>query len=303
MPELFKKVATVLTRKQTKEAKMACKGHLHRTIGDRLTSLLALGESRHECKINGTDKDKIFSINTIEQYRRVGDYFADYVISQNPSVRGLRQAEKYIDGFLQHLKDDGKSAWTQQCYRSALTKIYGEDKSTVELDSKRRADIKRSRYDTESARHFSEARNAELANFCQHTGLRRSELERLTPDQLHQNKEGNYFLRVTGKGGKERDAYILNNDKCVIDRILSTESDKPVWGKVHSKCNVHGYRADYAKALYEQLARPIEEVPQSERYVCRDDKYGEVYDKVAMRQVSNNLGHNRIDVIASNYLY
>ena len=282
---------------------MAYKSKLHRCIADELQSHFALGESRHQSKANGDADSKIFSINTMKQYQRIGNYFADYVLEQNPSIRYLPQAEKYIDGFLTKVKDDGKSAWTQQCYRSGLTKLFGEDKSTVELDSKRRADIKRSRYDTESARHFSETRNAELVNFCQHTGLRRSELERLTPDQLHQDKEGNYFLRVTGKGGKERDAYILNNDKCVIDRILSTESDKPVWGKVQSRCNVHGYRADYAKALYEQLARPIEEVPQSERYVCRDDKYGEVYDKVAMRQVSNNLGHNRIDVIASNYLY
>ena len=227
----------------------------------------------------------------------------DYVHEQNPKARYVEQCEKYIDGFLQKQKDDGKSAWTQQCYRSALTKIYGEDKSTVELDSKCRADIKRSRLDTESARHFSEERNAELVSFCQHTGLRRVELESLRPEQLHQDSEGNWFLRVVGKGGKERDAYILNNDKAVLDRIRGTETGETVWGKVHSKCNVHGYRADYAKALYEQLARPIDEVPKQERYVCRDDMYGTVFDKVAMREVSNNLGHNRIDVIASNYLY
>lgn len=282
---------------------MAYKSRLHQSVAERLLSCSAIGESRHESKIQGEASNKIFSVNTMKQYQRVASYFADYVLEQNSSIRRYEKADKYIDGFLQQLKDDGKSAWTQQCYRSALTKIYGEDKSTVELDSKCRADIKRSRLDTESARHFSEERNAELVSFCQHTGLRRVELESLRPEQLHQDSEGNWYLRVVGKGGKERDAYILNNDKAVLDRIRGTETGEAVWGKVHSKCNVHGYRADYAKALYEQLARPIDEVPKQERYVCRDDMYGTVFDKVAMREVSNNLGHNRIDVIASNYLY
>lgn len=283
--------------------KMADKSRIHRKIQDTIQSKSAIGESRHQGKIDGVADQKIYSINTLQQYLRVGDYFADYVVNENPHVRRLDQCEKYIDGFLQKAKDAGMSAWTQQSYRSALTKLFGEDKSTIELDSKRREDIQRSRFDTESSRHFSEEKNAELVNFCRHTGLRRTELENLKPEQLHQDEKGNYYLEVKGKGGKVREAYILDNDKAVVDRIEATPAGEKVWSHVHSKCNVHGYRADYAKAMYEELARPLEELSKEEIYHCRGDMYGTNFDKEAMKEVSENLGHNRIDVIASNYLY
>ena len=42
---------------------------------------------------------------------------------------------------------------------------------------------------------------------------------------------------------------------------------------------------------------------QTDRYVCRRDRAGVVYDKAAMLQVSRMLGHNRISVIAGHYLH
>jgi hypothetical protein len=40
-----------------------------------------------------------------------------------------------------------------------------------------------------------------------------------------------------------------------------------------------------------------------EKYICRKDKAGIVYDRRAMKIVSKQLGHNRISVIASDYLH
>jgi len=63
------------------------------------------------------------------------------------------------------------------------------------------------------------------------------------------------------------------------------------------------YRAQYAQIMYARLARPLEESPKEERYVCRGTKKGIVYDRVALQKVSKALGHNRCDVVANNYLY
>lgn len=63
------------------------------------------------------------------------------------------------------------------------------------------------------------------------------------------------------------------------------------------------YRADYASAWYKRLARPAAFIPPADRYVCRRDRAGVVYDKAAMLQVSRMLGHNRISVIAGHYLH
>ena len=66
---------------------------------------------------------------------------------------------------------------------------------------------------------------------------------------------------------------------------------------------VHRYRALYAQSLYGCICRPIDKIPRKERYYCRKDKAGIIYDKKALLLVSRNLGHNRCDVVASNYLY
>lgn len=74
------------------------------------------------------------------------------------------------------------------------------------------------------------------------------------------------------------------------------------------------YRAEYATDIYRKYARPIEEIPydkvnkgtgkryQSEVYSCRKDEAGKKLDKVAMLVCSKALGHNRISVVADNYI-
>lgn len=262
----------------------------------------AFGNSRHRGKADGSASDKIYSINTMHQYKRIGEKFANFVKEQNPNIKRVPQCKKYVNAFLQDAIEQGLSPWTQQSYRSALTKLFGEDYCTIQLQKKERSKINRSRFDVPNARHFSEKNNSELINFCRHTGLRRSELERLTPEQLT-IIDGDYYLTVKGKGGKIRHAKILNNDRATIDRIQSTPLGEPVWGSVHSAANIHGYRGDYAKALYESVARDTATLSSGEIYHCRKDMTGRSFDKKAMRVVSQNMGHNRIDVIAQSYLY
>lgn len=66
--------------------------------------------------------------------------------------------------------------------------------------------------------------------------------------------------------------------------------------------DIHSYRAQYATEVYDRYARPKEEIPPAERYVCRRDCAGIVLDKCAMRIASEALGHSRINVITEYYL-
>ena len=61
----------------------------------------------------------------------------------------------------------------------------------------------------------------------------------------------------------------------------------------------HGYRREYAQAVYESIARSVAEIPRKDRYICRGDRKGVIYDK---QYVSRQLGHNRVSVIAVHYL-
>ena len=128
--------------------------------------------------------------------------------------------------------------------------------------------------------------------------------------------DGDYFIHVrSGKGGRERISPIVGkNGLQIIDRIRNTEPDEKVWQHVSGNADIHGYRAEYATTIYKAHARAIEDIPfdrinkgtgkrfQSDVYVCRKDEAGKKLDKEAMFVCSKALGHNRISVVADNYI-
>lgn len=91
-------------------------------------------------------------------------------------------------------------------------------------------------------------------------------------------------------------------DKQVIEKMKNTPEKELVWGKVNSHAPIHSFRSEYATNLYKSLARNTKDIPYKERYACRKDMAGKVYDKKAMAEVSKRLGHTRLSVIASHYL-
>ena len=131
---------------------------------------------------------------------------------------------------------------------------------------------------------------------------------RLFPDE--------WFIHVrNGKGGRERLSPIIGkNAGQIIERITDTPPEEKVWQHVHQSADIHGYRAEYDTAIYKAHARAIEEIPydrvnrgtgrryQSEVYTCRKDEAGKKLDKAAMLICSKALGHNRISVVADNYI-
>ena len=124
-----------------------------------------------------------------------------------------------------------------------------------------------------------------------------------------------YFVHTKEKGGRERISPIIGPDiDRIVERFKETPPDKKVWEHVSPNADVHGYRGDYATRLYKMYARKIEEIPydrvhagtgrryQSDVYVCRKDERGKKLDKRAMLICSKALGHNRIEIVANNYI-
>jgi hypothetical protein len=107
-----------------------------------------------------------------------------------------------------------------------------------------------------------------------------------------------YFLDVVGKGGRRRLAPVLSDE--AVQRVKN--ADGLVWDKIPNGADIHAYRADYCKSVYNKHARPINELEKKERYCCRSDLKGVWYDKKAMTVASSALGHNRISVIAAHYI-
>jgi len=326
---------------------------LHQQAYDRFAKMRSFGESKKEAVANGTEKDKIFSFNTYKAYWKHTKYFIKYIKEQHPECTTLKSARKYVNEWLQVRTDQGLSAWTVQLEAKAMGKLYGispDDENYFKPPKRNREDIKRSRGVRVRDRHFSKTNNDELIRFCKGTGLRRKELQEIRGKDLV-SKEAieaeisklesipaeqrspivtkrlemlqdtrlfgeEWYIHVrNGKGGRERMSPIIGQDsEMIIERMQNTKAEEKVWQHVHQSADIHGYRAEYATAIYKANARPIGEIPydrvnkgtgrryQSEVYVCRKDEAGKKLDKAAMLVCSKALGHNRISVVADNYI-
>ena len=287
---------------------------LHQQAYDQLTGMLAFGESKKEAMATGTAKNKIFSHATYKNYWKHIKYFLGYI-----------------------RVDQGLSAWTVQLEAKALGKLYGispDDEAYFDPPKRNRQDIKRSRGDRVRDQHFSKTNNDELIKFCRGTGLRRRELQELRGKDLVSREqievarrleilrdtqlfpEAQSFIHVrNGKGGRERLSPIIGKHADqIVERIADTPAEEKVWQHIHTSADIHGYRAEYATAIYKAHARAIEDIPydkvnrgtgrryQSEVYTCRKDEAGRKLDKAAMLVCSKALGHNRISVVADNYI-
>lgn len=296
------------------------KKNLRYEIQKTLQAKRKIGESKHSAKKNGTMQDGIYSYNTAIMYNRECQKFADYCIKQHGNSQiSVAESRQYASDYLQEGIKNGVSPYTLQMQRSALAKLYGCTGNDIcDLPARHRAEITRSRNHTivspqtgkiiknpsVRAGHFSEKNNAEIVAFCRSTGLRRSELESLTGDQLEITEDGAAYIHLDGyqcKGGRPRVVPVIGDISNAITLCKNAGRDK-VFDHVPQAMDVHSYRSEYAVSVYNQYARPLDELERKEKYYCRAELKGVVYDRSAMLEASKALGHNRISIIAEHYL-
>lgn len=278
------------------------KGSLVFQLQQELEKKLAIGESKFSDKKIGTTKEKIYSWNTFRAYLKHGAYFLSWVKEQH-GIKSLEQAKPYINEWLKQRETDGMSAYTLKLEASAMAKIYNLDtKDLYKGQNRARAGITRSRGEKIRDKHFSADNHSELIRFCRATGLRRGELTQIRGSDLI-IKDNQAFLQVTRntKGGRPRLVPLLLDTDFVLHQLNAAGQNK-VFPAVPNGADIHGYRSDFATTLYKKLARDIKELPKEDKYICRKDLKGIIYDKKAMLEVSRALGHNRIDVIAGHYI-
>lgn len=277
------------------------RGSLVKQVQDSLDAKLQIGRKKKPDKIAGISQNYIYSWETYHSYLKHCCYFAKWC-KENHGCKTIEQCKMYASEWMktrEHL-----SVYTQKMEASALVKLYGctLEELNIYTAARQRKDITRSRNTVKRDRHFSESNHAELVAFCRATGLRRAELKALHGTALYQDRSG-YYLHITSgsKGGRERYAPIIG-DKDLVIRLCKQAGDGKVFEKIPSGADIHSYRRDYATAIYQQYARPLEQLTAKEKYYCRGDRKGEVFDRAAMRIASNALGHGRIEVIAGHYL-
>lgn len=316
----------------------ANKKSLKLQITETLTGKMAAGRSKHVDKQIQATGEHIYSYETLRGYIKQCCYFADYC-KEHHRARKLQDCRQYVDEFLQFNIEKGLSAYTIKLRAAALAKLYGcRSTDFIQTPARKRADITRSRGERVRDRHFSEKNNADLINFCRGTGCRRNVLEKLTgadlitradidrtiirlraktarsraeekllamlKDTIKQFPDQDFFIyHRRDKGGRDRISPIIGAHKQeIIDRMRATAPDRKVWEHVSGNADIHGYRSNYATAIYNMYARPLDTLERNQKYYCRRDLRGVIYDKFAMIKASKALGHNRKSVIAGHYL-
>ena len=200
-----------------------------------------------------------------------------------------------------------RSAYSITTAKAALAKVFQTEATQfIATPPRERANIKRSRGVAVRDSNISNKTETKLALFSSAVGLRRKEMMSIESKDLF-FKDGKAYLNVTKgtKGGKPRIVEICGTSegetKTIVEWIQSREGK--LFPKLNTNYDNHYYRAVYAQRLYDRYKREEKDIPLKERYIMRKDRAGEVYDKSAMKVVSENLGHNRISVIAQSYLY
>lgn len=291
-----------------KRAKNTIKDDIYKRLNSMFQS--GMGRSRNIDKKSGLDREYIYSSKTYKTYHNEGKRFAVWCMKNHPEVKHLKQCKKYVNDYLQSQIAGNKSAWTISTQKAALAKLFGVDYNYfIATPSRERKNIKRSRNKAIRDKNISPQTEKYLSRITSATGLRRNELCKITGDALQFDpSSGKYYLHITRgtKGGKTRTAEILGRTteetKEIINLFKSAGKMKLLF-KISSVYDNHHYRAVYAKTMYQKYARKIDDIPKKERYIMRKDRAGEILDKRAMKIVSEAMGHNRIDVIALNYLY
>lgn len=289
-------------------------------VQEKLKSKLAIGHSKQEDKkqerlllrkkketnpkaiLNYNEQitiHKIYSWSTFQNYLKHGCYFVNWCCV-NYNCRDLHECRPYVDEWLKSRSN--LSAYTQKLEAAALAKLFDcTTKDFIPTKTRYRKDIVRSRTDASRDRNFNLEKHADFIRFCKATGLRKREIKYLRGTSLVY-KNGLYYISVTkgGKGGRCRESLIISDVEYVTD-LMKKAGIQKVWTNVPD-LDVHSYRADYCRSVYNMFARPTKNIPLNERFHCRKDLKGVCYDKRAMLITSRFLGHNRINIIAEHYL-
>ena len=295
-----------------------------------LNDLNCFGQSKYQAKLESYrqgSKGKvkgIYSKKTMSDYKKVAEQFQSWSKSKGYNFKSLVDvSDNHILQYLKERQDAGKSAWTISRDLSALNKIFDREisKKGTDLKSRKNSDIKNNRGYGSNYRPSIYKKNRELTEVLSATGIRRQSITVVSPaDAIRDGKGTVIGVSVVEKGGKSRNCYVIKDKQKAVTSFVDKHQEKngnqPFWSKADKNLNTHWYRSEYAKNLYNDLVAAqisgkdyfngyrdfFVNSSRLELTTKRHKQTVKGYDVECLGVVSQCLGHNRIDVVYSNYL-
>ena len=262
------------------------------------------GNSKREAKAAHSGVSPyIHSEASYKTYQQQVARYGDWLTANHPGAN-YNTAGQYVQEYVDSLKAEGKSAWTQQTARAAVGKALGvSPTSLAQTDTRHAADIKRGRSSTTHSAAAA-AKYSDDMQICECIGVRHGkEAGQVTPDNCHWQGGHIASVSLVGKGGRPRDAVVLPGRG---RDILEARCAAAPHGGTHlvgsmTGCNVHAARARYAARCYDKA---IAEGRTSGKTYAPQDGSKKEYDTGALDYVNEQLGHGagRYDVAVYNYL-
>lgn len=291
-------------------------------LNNRVNDLLRIGQKKvKNDRTNANRAEGIHSIKTADTYRQTVNLFADYL--KNQGVRNIEDITRdHVQGFMLSRADN--SAYTHSKDISAINKILDTRYTVREFGLPQRSYSHICNNRGLAVRDTSEAlRNREQLEFVRCTGIRRGSIATITPEQALRDAQGQVIgFHVVEKGGRERNAVVIEQERLRITELVNQREQEngkniPMFNAVDSNANPHYARREYAQQLYSDLREAAKQeqdyyvgmremfINQSnlERAISRFSKEDiKGYERDILAEVSQNLGHNRIDVVLYHYL-
>jgi hypothetical protein len=314
-------------------------GSLIYQLTERLKSLQRFGQSKHTAKAayrrkqeahgekwNPAFAEGIYSYNTYYAYKQTAVEFANWAKKELPGVKRVDCFTKeHIIKYLQERQTTGKSAYTVSKDMSALNKTFnfGICKKEAGLKTRSYKDVTRSRLERQNDKKYNPRNYTKQIIFAKASGCRRESVlggkYQVAACSFWRDSRGNVFVSLIEKGGKFRNAPILEKYKMEIEKMvpkiptrtqyqsLAMEAfrfkelyrksgQECLFSKYTKKIDNHAFRAEYARERYSELI-------QQKRSLGEEIlKNYRMYDREILHLLSKSLGHDRISVVVEHYL-
>ena len=308
-------------------------------LNERLKSLQRFGQSKHSAKYeyrreqeskgekwNPAYAKGIFFYKTYSAYKQTVMEMAAWIKKEHPEIKTLAGVKKeHAIKYLQYRQNDGKSAYTLSKDMSAINKIFctGLTKKEAGLINRSYKNVTRSRGEKPNDKKYNPKNYTNQITFAKATGCRRESIlggqYQVKACSLWQDSKGNVFVSLIEKGGKFRNAPVLERYKADIKQIVPNvpirtphssialeehifkelyrnSAQEVLFDKYTEKIDNHAFRAEYARERYEELVQIKKEQGEEILQNYRG------YDRDCLRQVSQDLGHNRLSVVVEHYM-
>ena len=268
---------------------MARLGSLNHQMFQRLESLKAIGESRHQAKLKAKDQggkvETIHSYKTYDAYKQSSKTFIKWLKQEFPEIKDIRNIDKDVGAmYVKYREQQGVSPYTysqdiamlNKTLSLGLTKSYcGVANRSIKAITKGRID---NGFKTDSMR---------LETIIKASGLRRNELYNLRKSDLliSGNRVTGVRVRNGAKGGRPRVIEVIGKyQKSFYDLVESIESDsKVVTEQIPKKLQTHRLRAEFAQEKYKELIALGRKDPKQD--------------------LTYSMGHNRTSVLVHYGVY